>query len=194
MSNYNVGDKFIIEIETVVKDEEVPFGLPVLYRIKGFNALVFDEFGLDKLQKYEEEKYPPSELFEFRQEAFNAVMQEAWELAKLIVNEVCDGGIPPKDIEKMFNCNNYNNVFSSFTPQETKAIIEAWQEKKNIKVGDVVEYDDISGVVLDFCSEDKFHVLTENGCVETWCFECVAKTDKHFNIPIIISQLGSVRR
>ena len=54
--NYNVGDKFVIEIGEVYSS-----GLPfanddepsILYRIKGFNSLVFDESGLDKLKKLE---------------------------------------------------------------------------------------------------------------------------------------------
>ena len=53
---YNVGDKFVIEIGEVYNS-----GLPfenddepcTLYRIKGFNSLVFDENGLDKLKKLE---------------------------------------------------------------------------------------------------------------------------------------------
>ena len=53
---YNVGDKFVIEIGEVYSS-----GLPfanddepsILYRIKGFNSLLFDENGLDKLKKLE---------------------------------------------------------------------------------------------------------------------------------------------
>lgn len=57
MSKYKVGDKFIVEIEEIyngdlVKHEEHMH----LYRIKGFNSLVLDEYGLDKLQKYEKSK------------------------------------------------------------------------------------------------------------------------------------------
>ena len=57
MSKYKVGDKFIVEIEEIyngnlAKHEEHMH----LYRIKGFNSLVLDEYGLDKLQKYEESK------------------------------------------------------------------------------------------------------------------------------------------
>lgn len=198
MSNYNVGDKFVIEIEKAFKDEKEPFGLPVLYRIKGFNALVFDEFGLDKLQKLNPKKKIEDiddmlAEHEIRREAFNAGMQKAWEMGKIIYSPFEEGGMPIDEIKKRFGC-SCSGVIFKFTPQETKAIIEAWQEETKIKVGDVVKKDDISGVVLDLCSEDEFHVLTENGCVETWGFENVVKTDKHFNIPIIISQLGSVRR
>ena len=53
---YNVGDKFVIEIGEVFvnglsfENDSKPCEL---YRIKGFNSLVFDESGLDKLKKLE---------------------------------------------------------------------------------------------------------------------------------------------
>ena len=46
--NYNPGDKFIIEIDSVYSVDDAHINL---YRIKGFNALVFDKAGLDKLEK-----------------------------------------------------------------------------------------------------------------------------------------------
>ncbi len=54
-----VNDKFIIEIGEkyntggVVSGTEAGSSPVVLYRIKGFNSLVFDDFGLKKLDKYE---------------------------------------------------------------------------------------------------------------------------------------------
>ena len=57
MSKYKVGDKFIIEIAEVYENElsgidvfEAATSEP-LYRIKGFNSLVFDKNGLDKIEK-----------------------------------------------------------------------------------------------------------------------------------------------
>jgi hypothetical protein len=60
--NHKVGDKFVIEIGEVYSN-----GLPfaddnepcTLYRIKGFKSLVFDENGIDRLEKLEEKKEPP---------------------------------------------------------------------------------------------------------------------------------------
>ena len=43
---YNIGDKFVIEIENIALSHGEP-----LYRIKGFNTLVFDDNGLDRLEK-----------------------------------------------------------------------------------------------------------------------------------------------
>ena len=56
-----VNDKFIIEIGEKYKTAGVVCGTEagssplVLYRVKGFNSLVFDDFGLKKLEKYEED-------------------------------------------------------------------------------------------------------------------------------------------
>ena len=50
---HHVGDKFVIEIgETFYSDNDCK----KLYSIKGFNALIFDENGLDRLEKLEEKK------------------------------------------------------------------------------------------------------------------------------------------
>lgn len=197
--SYKVGDKFLIQIAEGIKgygnnpEAPDPLNLPVLYRIKGFNALVFDKFGLDKLEKVEEEKYPPSELERFRQEAFNAGMNEAWDIAKRIVGCHEKGFEESKRNAVFCRCDAYD-VFNLFKAKEAKEKIEAWEKENNtINVGDVVKTDDCSGVVLDFCSEDEFNVLTENGCVETWCFANVVKTDRYFNIPLIVSRLGGVK-
>lgn len=198
MSKYTVHDKFIIEIEECIKgygnDPTEPdiFNLPVLHRIKGFNTLVFDEYGLDKLEKYEEEKYRPSELEIFKQEAFEAGMNEAWDIAKRIVGCHEKGFEETKRNAVFDRCDAYD-VFNLFKAKEAKEKIEAWEKGDyKIRVGDVVETYDNSGVVLYLCSEDAFYVLTDNGCVETWDFADVVKTKKRFDIPSIISQLGGV--
>lgn len=49
MSKYKKGDKFVIEIDKELGTNENGS----IYKIKGFNALVFDDFGLDKLEKIE---------------------------------------------------------------------------------------------------------------------------------------------
>ena len=48
MSKYKVGDKFIIEIEHGIVSS--PYGAK--YFVKGFNTLVFDEYGLNRLEQY----------------------------------------------------------------------------------------------------------------------------------------------
>ena len=55
MSRYSVGDKFIIEIGEVYNGDISENSNPKeLYRIKGFRSLVFDNNGLDFLEKIED--------------------------------------------------------------------------------------------------------------------------------------------
>ena len=46
----NAGDKFVIEIDSVFVGRHAE----KLYRVKGFNSLVFDDYGLEKLTAYKE--------------------------------------------------------------------------------------------------------------------------------------------
>lgn len=64
MIKYNVGDKFIIEIAEKVRDN--------LYRIKGFNSLVFDDNGLKKLKRVQEK----TRLDDFREKHPNHTANE----------------------------------------------------------------------------------------------------------------------
>ena len=61
---YKPGDKFIIEIESLFENGDLSKPPICLYRIKGFNSLVFDASGLDRLEKYEESKEKKDETFE----------------------------------------------------------------------------------------------------------------------------------
>ena len=54
MSKYNKGDKFELEIEQVM--ESTMTGRNALYRIKGFSALTFDDYGLSLLKQIKPEE------------------------------------------------------------------------------------------------------------------------------------------
>ena len=62
MKKYYAGDKFVIKIGDVLDSYTE---IDPLYRIKGFNSLVFDEAGLDKLEKYKthEDAYEEGKKF-----------------------------------------------------------------------------------------------------------------------------------
>ena len=65
-SKYNVNDKFVISIAEVYqrtpkRDNERP---DTLYRMRHFSSLVFDEAGLDKLERYEENSFSEEEVCE----------------------------------------------------------------------------------------------------------------------------------
>ena len=46
--SYSVGDKFVIEIKEVFMSQD---NADKLYRVNDFKSLVFDESGLDKLER-----------------------------------------------------------------------------------------------------------------------------------------------
>lgn len=54
MSKYTKGDKFEIEIEQVMEPSTT--GRNALYRIKGFSALTFDDYGLSLLKQIKTEE------------------------------------------------------------------------------------------------------------------------------------------
>lgn len=66
-----MGTKYIIELESEPFKQYVGIDEP-LYRVKGFNALVFDEVGISKLTPYAE-----PDLEQVRKEAYDKCMDEA---------------------------------------------------------------------------------------------------------------------
>ena len=137
MSKYEVNDKFIIEIAEVCTTDRRKSTEEghTLYRVKGFNSLVFDDNGLDKLQKCETELS--------WDECYNKGLNDAWELVQRLCN------IPPKEIELIFCVDNLiwdEREFIEFivkrhTPQEALAKLEAYEiEQTEIKEGDIFEF------------------------------------------------------
>lgn len=139
---YKVGDKFIVEIEEIyngdlAKHEEHMH----LHRIKGFNSLVLDEYGLDRLQQINpklkiEDIDDMLAEYDLKKESYEKGLNDAWELAKKLADMsfqeradifgYCRKGIVVPDILK------------DFTPQEALAKIEAYEKSQQIQVGDVV--------------------------------------------------------
>jgi hypothetical protein len=76
MSKYKAGDKFVIEIGAE------RLGDPILYRIKGFNTLVFDDNGLDRLEQV---NGGPT-LRDAYDEGYKKGLRDAWGCARIIAN------------------------------------------------------------------------------------------------------------
>lgn len=187
MSKYKVGDKFIIEI-----DEEFcngNYGVKRLYKAKGFNSLVFDENGLDKLQKLNpklkiEDIDDMLAEHDLKKEAYEKGLNDAWvlmgRLAFQITKDIC---------EQIFGYKEFEDVLDHFSPQQALAKIEAYEKSHQIQVGDVVETEKCNGVVIDQYADDRYYILTENGCIEDWCYAQMAKTGKHIDIEHLLEQI-----
>lgn len=114
----------------------------------------------DRNNNLEEEiiKLLKSELLESNVNDYNKGLEDAFELLKEIYN------INAKDIQERFDVNSgFYGVIKRLTIHEIKEKFEKWQKQKCIGVGDVVEYEDVIGVVLDL-HDDCIEIFDENGC------------------------------
>ena len=155
-----------------------------LYRIKGFNSLVFDKNGLDKLEKSKESLFIPYS------EAYKKVMNDTWDIAR----ELCKTGY--SECTEMFGNETVEHVIKNFTPLEIKEKIESF--KKEIKVGDVVTVGD--GDITFICTKDnsngdytKCHLVAGDGSVYEDCdkFDC-QKTGKSIDIGEILKEIEQI--
>ncbi|MBP5281069.1 MAG: hypothetical protein J6Z22_01070, partial [Lachnospiraceae bacterium] len=161
--------KYIIEIEDEPfgrnDDPVIPHGMDELYRAKGFNSLVFDKNGLDKLipiDKELEEAYQrgldegynngysqglKDGCHKSDTEEYQQGLDDAWECAKKI------SLMSPDEIEKVFPGAAKNNRYNlGYSGTEAIEKLKAYEQKKaesEIKVGDIITDGKINYLVID---------------------------------------------
>ena len=188
---YKVGDEFIVKIKEVMDSDN-----GTLYR-SNFNTLVFDEYGLDKLQKLEDTDFLEglktglTGLSCKSKEAYEKGLADAWELARKIADISTT-----KERADIFGycCNGITvtDVLRDFTPQQALAKIEAYEkEQEEIKVGDVVEFEVGTIAVVTRREEEYIYVCfgdgTNMGFVkDEYVFK---KTGRHIDITQILEQI-----
>lgn len=207
MSKYKVGDKFIVEIEETIcgygnNPNDTGHITEPLHRIKGFNTLVFDSYGLDKLQKYEEEVIATKFYEKGRQEALEEVqncesygyekgLQDAWELARKISEIPLAKRREILSTEWQF----LEDILKDFTPQEALAKIEAYEDSKAIKVGDVVKVDGTNkdcGIVIaidEIQKKARLMYADTSFRVNEWYLADLKKTGRHLDIEHLLEQI-----
>lgn len=186
MSKYKVGDEFIVKIKEVIDSYN-----GTLYR-SNFSTLVFDDYGLDNLDNVA----TSANIAVDKAKAYQKGLNDAWELVRKLY---CD--IEAHELREIFDYKSNHHVDASIvfgwtlnelTPQQALAKIEAYEESKAIKVGDVVYAQGIKGVVIDDCTEDSddtCYVFCENGNIEDWKFVDLKKTGRHIDISNLLEQI-----
>ena len=181
---YKVGDEFIVKIKEVMDSDN-----GTLYR-SNFNTLVFDEYGLDKLQKYDEVKERLELIDELKLVERNKGMMDAWELVKKLAD------MPFQERADIFGycCNGITvtDVLRDFTPQQALAKIEAYEESKAIKVGDVVYADDEPdsfGVVTWKYNNGVYVMWDDGSCGDETNIDELHKTGRTVDISHLLEQI-----
>lgn len=172
----NVGDKYIIEIAEIYASSyrnaaltEDQIKAPTyLYRMKGFNSLVFDENGLSKLEKYEESPFTQEDCDRARKEGYEQGLNDAWEAAMKIVLEKPNGGLSPNELIMIFGLDGICSVFSNNTAAEAISKIKAYEQKQageEIKANDEIysEMTNTKALVVFVDSWGRWQCLSDNG-------------------------------
>lgn len=179
---YKVGDKFIIEIAEEFTGKcwcECP---DLLYRIQGFNSLVFDENGLNILEKHEESSFTQEDCDRARQEGYEEGLKDAWEAARKIAASVLKGGLSGEELIDIFNSATFGGIFAENTAAEAISKIKAYEEQKKAEEEGVTTFEKIGEYVRDGvryftfncqkCGRLTSYRFLEDGKYANYCDQC----------------------
>ena len=185
--------KYVIEIEEkplCVFDKDTQTYFPRLWRVKGFNSLVFDEEGLSRLEELNSD-YINEHFSDMQDTAYQKGLEDAWEAARKIIEMTS----PP--YWEVFN-EYKEDLFGKITATEAIAKLKAYEEKQKaddeIKVGDVVmikqfKHPENHLFVVTKVSDESVWGVEGDGSWNYWAINEVIKTDKHFDIEKILEEM-----
>lgn len=205
MSKYKLGDKFVIEIGTIL-------GGGGKYLIKGFNTLCFDDNGLDRLDRidrysaegvwnagyktgydkgYQEGALNPSSIG--YEHGYEAGLNDAWECARELVHsraqEEWDIMCDLFSVEHGRQC----DIIAKTTASEAIEKLRDYEANKDkIKVGDEVRLKDLGfiGVVTRLADlEQAACIMFDDGSATWKSVNGAKKTGRHFPIKDILEQM-----
>ena len=203
MSKYKLGDKFVIEIGTIL-------GGGGKYLIKGFNTLCFDDNGLDRLDRidrysaegvwnagyktgydkgYQEGALNPSSIG--YEHGYEAGLNDAWECARKIITMEWKDKHEALNDPSMFLTDTFDNI-SALEAIEKLRDYEA--KKDEIKVGDEVRLKDLGliGVVTRLADlEQAACIMFDDGSATWKSVNGAKKTGRYFPIEDILEQMRS---
>lgn len=142
-----VGHKYLIEIEQEYGANQRKSSCdtvdPIkLYKVKGFNSLVFDEQGISKLKRMPELEQLArqfEEIENIKQTAYENGLHDAWEIAKKIE---CVSGYDGNELVEIFGTYNVEVIFAKYTASEALDKVRAYEEQKEKAVNDEIAIGD----------------------------------------------------
>lgn len=82
----------------------------------------------------------------YYEDGYEQGLNDAWEMVKLITLMPHDGGIDEVTICDIYEVDVHYEVLKKYSAQKTIYKYNAWKERNDIKMGDIVEYDVYAGL------------------------------------------------
>lgn len=130
-------------------------------------------------------------------------MNDAWEAAKKIALNPCEGGLSIEELNEIFGCCTLQQVFRKYSASEVIVKLKTYEERRKvdeeIKIGDEVEslYNDrtvIEGMIpwvvtkiQEVDGKKYYYGIDVEGTPRNNDF--VRKTDRHFDIDKILKEM-----
>ena len=192
--------KYIIEIEEkplCVFDKDTQTFFPRLWRVKGFNSLVFDEDGLSRLEVLNSD-YINEHFSDLQDTAYQRGLDDAWEAARKIANMWTRIGndelLAIFGITERIGHSTIRSLFEKQTANEAMLELEAYEEKQKadekIKVGDEVKSSAGWTAVVIKIDDDDLWLMDSSGAVASYSDTSrFSKTGRHFDIASILEDM-----
>lgn len=185
-----MGKKYVIEFE------EKPFykmqrrgtsETEKLWRVKGFNSLVFDENGIKKLTPLDDAlKLAKDEVWGTGfNEGYEVGRINLWDGVMKIFNDPNNGGYDWNQLGQIFG-NNWWDAIKSLSPSEFLKKISDYEEMMSeIKAGDEVIHATAGTIAICTCdvrtSDDEVYVMFDDGSCGQYPEDKLRKTGKHYS-------------
>lgn len=122
-----------------------------------------------------------------------AGQNEAWELAKKIVDDVWNGGYSEEKLKQIFGYAISQLCIVKNTYQEAAAKVAQWEKaKEEIKVGDVLEgiYDsNVKCIVTNLYPDNRAYLVFDDGTAGMNELDNFKKTGRHIDIDSFLKQI-----
>ena len=190
MSKYDIGDKFVIEID----DVRLSSKFNPLYDIKNFNGLILSEEELNRLLQFPNGEVTNDMVMlteEEKEYVYNKGLEdgrnEVWDFVDRILSY---DYISRKEI---WGYKELADITLHYTPQEALAKLEAYEkEQTEIKVGDVVCRNNTKKLLLvtNIYNNETFEGIDRQGIVyQELEFKYWHKTGNNIDISSILEQI-----
>lgn len=123
-----------------------------------------------------------------------AGQNEAWELARKIVDDVWNGGYSEGKLKQIFGYAISQLCIVKNTYPEAAAKVAEWEKaKEKIKDGDVLEgiYDnEVKCIVTNLCPDNMAYLVFDDGTAGVYELDNLKKTGRNIDIDSFLKQIG----